>query len=255
MRVCIVETPQRIGEVSADWIQQLVAENSRLVLGVATGSSPVTIYEQLASRRADGQIDLSEVTGFALDEYVGLPTAHEQSYAHFVAEHVEKPLGMRPGAIRVPDGLADDLRAAASEFEDAIARAGGIGLQILGVGTNGHVGFNEPSSSLGSRTRVKTLAAQTLADNARFFADPSEVPRLCVTQGLGTILEAKRVLLVASGASKAAAVAAIVEGPVSAMWPGSVLQHHPDTTVVIDEAAAANLTLTDYYRSTPFPER
>jgi glucosamine-6-phosphate deaminase len=141
-----------------------------------------------------------------------------------------------------------DLAAACRDYEAAIAAAGGIDVQILGVGANGHIGFNEPSSSFASRTRIKTLAARTRADNARFFASADEVPQHCLTQGLGTIMEARQVVLVAQGAAKAAAVAAIVEGPVSARWPGSILQHHPNAVVVVDEAAAARLELADYYR-------
>jgi glucosamine-6-phosphate deaminase len=149
----------------------------------------------------------------------------------------------------VPDGLATDLDAAARSFEAAIADAGGVDLQLLGIGRNGHVGFNEPSSSLSSRTRVKTLAPGTRRDNARFFADPEQMPRLCVTQGLGTIMAARQVLLVAAGTEKADAIAATIEGPVTSRWPGSVLQFHPAATIVVDVEAAARLELRDYYLS------
>ena len=150
----------------------------------------------------------------------------------------------------MPDGRADDIEAACAEYEAAIRDAGGIDLQILGIGANGHVGFNEPTSSFASRTRIKTLAPQTRADNARFFDDPDEVPTHCLTQGLGTIMAARELLLVAQGESKAAAIAGAVEGPVSSMCPGSILQFHQHATVIIDDAAAGELTLTDYYRHT-----
>jgi glucosamine-6-phosphate deaminase len=150
--------------------------------------------------------------------------------------------------VHVPDGGADDLEAAAEEYERALADAGGVDVQLLGIGGNGHIGFNEPTSSFGSRTRIKTLTARTRADNARFFASPDEVPLHCLTQGLGTILGARRLLLVAQGEGKAAAVAAAVEGPLTSMCPGSALQLHPRATVVVDEAAAARLTLIDHYR-------
>ena len=148
----------------------------------------------------------------------------------------------------VPDGRLDGIAHAGEVYEAAIMDAGGIALQILGIGTDGHIGFNEPGSSFASRTRVKTLTEQTRADNARFFASPDEVPMHCITQGLGTILEAGQLVLLAFGRSKAAALAAAVEGPVSASVPGSAIQLHPHVTVVVDEDAAAELTRADYYR-------
>src|SRR5262249_38303139 len=160
------------------------------------------------------------------------------------------PLGLNPDAVSVPDGLAASLPRACEEYELAIARAGGVDVQILGIGSDGHIGFNEPSSSLASRTRIKTLTEQTRRDNARFFESIADGPRHCVTQGLGTILDAKHLLLLASGLAKADAVAAAVEGPVSAMCPASVMQLHRHATVIVDEDAASRLTLTDYYRST-----
>jgi glucosamine-6-phosphate deaminase len=152
--------------------------------------------------------------------------------------------------VRVPDGCAADLDAAAAEYEEAIAAAGGVDVQILGIGANGHVGFNEPTSSFASRTRIKTLAPRTRADNARFFASPDEVPTHCLTQGLGTILDARELVLVAQGTAKAEAVAAAVEGPLSSMCPASALQLHPRAGVLVDEAAGSRLRLADYYRHT-----
>ncbi len=157
---------------------------------------------------------------------------------------------MDPALVRVPDGLADDLDAASEGYDAAIAAAGGVDLQILGIGANGHIGFNEPSSSFASRTRIKTLAPQTRADNARFFDGLDEVPTHCVTQGLGTIMEARELVLVAQGEKKADAIARVVEGPTSSRWPGSILQWHRRATVIVDEAAASRLELADYYRYT-----
>lgn len=242
------DTP-RLGVVAADRIQRLIRHRPDAVLGFATGSSPIAVYEELALRVAARDLDLTEARGFALDEYIGLAPDDPQSYASFIRERVERPLGMREGTVRVPDGTAADPRAGGDDFEAAICDAGGIDLQILGLGANGHVGFNEPGSSLGSRTRVKTLAARTRADNARFFDHPELVPRLCITQGLATISEARTILVVATGAAKARAVAAVTEGPVTSMCPGSVLQHHPRVTLVVDEAAASGLALIDYHRS------
>jgi len=150
----------------------------------------------------------------------------------------------------VPDGFAKDLQAACQAYEDRILAVGGVDIQFLGVGTNGHIGFNEPTSSLSSRTRIKTLAAKTLEDNARFFDSIDDVPRHCLTQGLGTIMDARNVILVATGTNKAHAIAQVIEGPITAMYPGSVLQLHQHATIVVDEEAAAELTLIDYYKAT-----
>ncbi len=248
MEVIVRPTPDDVARVAADVVAGVVARRPAAVLGVATGSSPVGVYAELARRVEDGRLDLSGVTAFALDEYVGLPAGHPQAYAAVVARDVTGPLRLDPARVHVPDGGAADLEAAAEDYERAIADAGGVDLQLLGIGGNGHVGFNEPTSSFGSRTRIKTLTARTRADNARFFASPDEVPLHCLTQGLGTILGARRLLLVAQGEAKAEAVAAAVEGPLTSMCPGSALQLHPRATVVVDEAAAARLTLLDHYR-------
>jgi glucosamine-6-phosphate deaminase len=248
VEVIVRPTPDDVARVAADVVAGVVARRPAAVLGLATGSSPVGVYAELARRVADGLLDASGVTAFALDEYVGLPAGHPQRYAAVVARDVTGPLRLDPARVHVPDGHAADLEAAAEEYERAIAAAGGVDVQLLGIGANGHIGFNEPTSSFGSRTRIKTLTERTRADNARFFASPDEVPLHCLTQGLGTILEARRLLLVAQGEAKAEAVAAAVEGPLTSMCPGSALQLHPRATVVVDEAAAARLTLVDHYR-------
>ncbi|WP_144719843.1 glucosamine-6-phosphate deaminase [Agrococcus jejuensis] len=249
MEVVIVAGSVEVGAFAAGRIAEIVAAKPEAVLGVATGSSPLETYRALAARR-DAGLDLSRVSAFALDEYVGIAHDHPESYHAVVDREVVQPLGLDASRVRVPDGLAADLDAAAEDYEAQIAAAGGVDVQLLGIGGNGHIGFNEPTSSLVSRTRVKTLAPATREANARFFDSLDQVPMHCLTQGLGTILDAKRALLVAQGASKAHAIAQIVEGPVSSMWPGSVLQLHRHATIVIDEAAASELTLTDYYRYT-----
>ncbi len=238
-----------MGQVAAARIAHAIAGRPSPVLGVATGASPIAVYDELSLQAKRGTIDFSAARGFALDEYVGLRPDDVRSYAYFVRHRIEEPLGMAAGAIRVPDGMAVDLDRAADDFDAAVTNAGGVDVQLLGIGTNGHIGFNEPSSSLASRTRVKTLSAGTRHDNARFFADAADVPALCLTQGLGTISEARQVVLVAAGAGKARAIAAMAEGPVTSMCPGSVLQLHPHTTIVVDEAAAGELALRDYYRA------
>ena len=247
MEVIICSTAEEVGRRAADRIVKELAGLSTPVLGVATGSSPLAVYRELAGKVAAGEIDFSHAMAFALDEYVGIDRSHPQSYAEAIRQTVTEPLGMDPKRVHVPNGMAADLHAAAAAYDAAIGEAGGVDVQILGIGSNGHIGFNEPTSSFSSRTRVKTLTQQTREDNARFFEDEADVPQHCVTQGLGTILDAKMALLVASGEQKADAVAAMVEGPVSAMCPGSVLQFHRRAVIYVDEAAASKLTLRDYY--------
>lgn len=246
--VVIVENAPAAGALVADEIVRLITAKPDAVLGLATGSTPLPVYEALAPRVAG--IDVSRVRGFALDEYVGIDPAHPESYRSVITREVVEPLGLDPALIRTPNGQIDGVEHAGDDYEAAIEAVGGVDLQILGIGTDGHIGFNEPGSSFASRTRVKTLTEQTRKDNARFFDRIDDVPMHCITQGLGTILRARHLVLLAFGAGKAKAVAAAVEGPVSAMLPGSAIQLHEHVTVVVDEAAASELTLADYYRYT-----
>lgn len=246
--VVIVEDAASAGALVADEIVRLVRANPDAVLGLATGSTPLPVYEALRSRLAG--VDLSRVRGFALDEYVGIDPAHPESYRSVITREVVEPLGLDPRRIHVPDGSLEGIEHAGEDYERAITEAGGVDLQILGIGTDGHIGFNEPGSSFASLTRVKTLTEQTREDNARFFDSVDDVPRHCITQGLGTILRARHLVLLAFGESKAEAVAGAVEGPLTASLPGSAIQLHPHATVVIDEAAAAHLANADYYRYT-----
>ena len=251
MEVIITAGEAEIGVLAADAIGALLHRKPDAVLGLATGSSPLVIYDELANRHAAGQISFAAVRGFTLDEYVGLPAGHSERYRNVIDEVFVSRVDFADGAVAGPDGLATDIPAACAAYEDAIRAAGGIDLQILGIGTDGHIGFNEPGSSLASRTRIKTLTAQTRPDHARFFGgDIAAGPTHWLTQGLGTILDARHVILVATGRRKAEAVHHLVEGAVSAMWPGTVLQHHPHVTVLLDEAAAGRLQLVDYYRET-----
>ncbi|WP_395307473.1 glucosamine-6-phosphate deaminase [Mycobacterium sp. AMU20-3851] len=251
MEVIITAGPAEIGVLAADAIGALLQRKPDAVLGLATGSSPLAIYDELANRCAAGRISFAGARGFTLDEYVGLPADHPERYRNVIDEVLVSRVDFADGAVAGPDGLAADIPAACAAYEDAIRAAGGIDLQILGIGTDGHIGFNEPGSSLASRTRIKTLTTQTRSDNARFFGgDIDAVPTHCLTQGLGTILDARHVILVAIGAQKAEAVHHLVEGAVSAMWPASVLQHHRHVSVLLDEAAAGRLQLIDHYRQT-----
>lgn len=248
MEVVICRDADQVGEVAADRVTQYLAGIPTPVIGLATGSSPLRLYAELARRVEAGTFDVSHGLGFALDEYVGLDPTHPESYRSVLTRTVVEPMRMDPARVRVPDGMAPDLQAAADAFDDAIAAVGGVDVQILGIGSNGHLGFNEPFSSLSSRTRVKTLTPQTRADNARFFPSLADVPTRCITQGLGTIMDSRAAILVATGENKAAAVAAMIEGPVAAVCPASVLQFHPRVVIVIDEAAAARLLHADYFR-------
>lgn len=244
--IVIVRDKEAAGALVADHIAALIRENPETVLGLATGSTPLPVYEALRSR-LEG-IDVSRVRGFALDEYVGIDPAHPESYRSVITREVVEPLGLDPALIRTPDGSTLGIEHHGEEYEAAILDAGGIDLQILGIGTDGHIGFNEPGSSFASQTRVKTLTEQTRRDNARFFDSIDDVPMHCITQGLGTILRARHLVLLAFGEGKAAAVAGAVEGPLSASLPGSAIQLHARATVVVDEAAASQLTRADYYR-------
>jgi glucosamine-6-phosphate deaminase len=247
--VVIVSDPGAGGEIAADLIARLVAAKPDAVLGLATGSTPLPVWSALAARRAAAHpVDLGRVRGFALDEYIGLPDGHPQSYRAVITREVVEPLGLDPALVRVPGDDGGPTEGAGERYEALIAAAGGVDLQVLGIGRTGHIGFNEPGSSLASRTRVKTLTEQTRADNARFFDTPDQVPRHCLTQGLGTILDARHLVLLAFGEAKAAAVAGAVEGPVSSSLPGSAIQLHPYVTVIVDDAAAARLAYADYYR-------
>ena len=246
--VVIVSGKEQAGRIVAEEIARLIRERADAVLGLATGSTPMPVYEAL--RESLRGVDVSRVRGFALDEYVGLDPAHPESYRSVITREVVEPLGLDPSLVQVPDGRVDGIEQAGDAYERAIAAAGGVDRQLLGIGTDGHIGFNEPGSSFASRTRVKTLTRQTREDNARFFDSVDDVPMHCITQGLGTILDARHLVLLAFGEAKAEAVAGAVEGPVTASLPGSAIQLHPHVTVVVDEAAASRLRFADYYRYT-----
>lgn len=251
MEVILVASEDAVGELAAAKVARIASQvGPEVVLGVATGSSPSSTYQALATRVQAGTLDLTHATAFALDEYVGLPHGHAQSYESVIRRDVTVPLRMDPRRVHCPDGFAEDLEKAGPRYEEMIAAAGGVDVQILGVGANGHIGFNEPGSSLSSRTRVKTLTERTRLDNQRFFPSLDEVPQHCLTQGLGTIMAARHLVLVAHGPAKAAAIAGVAEGPITTMCPGSVLQMHPQVTIIVDEAAASQLQLADYYRDT-----
>ncbi|MDP9166575.1 MAG: glucosamine-6-phosphate deaminase [Actinomycetota bacterium] len=251
MEVIVCRDTSEIGAIAADAIGALLARKPDAVLGLATGSSPLAIYDEVATRCDAGLISFARARGFTLDEYVGLPPDHPERYRTVIDRDFTSRVDIPADAVHSPDGSASDIPAACQAYEDAIHAAGGVDLQILGIGTDGHVAFNEPGSSLASRTRIKTLTHQTRVDNARFFGDDVDaVPTHCLTQGLATIMSARHLVLVATGRTKAEAVHHLIEGAVSAMWPATILQHHPHVTVLLDDAAARRLQLVDYYRET-----
>ncbi|OTA25971.1 glucosamine-6-phosphate deaminase [Alloscardovia macacae] len=246
--VLIVKTQEEAGAIYAQAVGEAIKANPKLVLGLATGSTPHAAYQALAKKVKDEGIDVSQVRGFALDEYAGLDPEHPESYHSVIRREVVEPVGLNPELINVPNGALETLPHAGADYDAAIEAAGGVDIQILGIGTDGHIGFNEPGSSLASPTRMKTLTEQTRIDNARFFdGDLSQVPTHCITQGVGTIMKARHLILLAFGEGKADAVAASVEGPVTSICPASALQMHPHATFIVDEAAASKLQYAQYY--------
>ncbi|MDH3253324.1 MAG: glucosamine-6-phosphate deaminase, partial [Ignavibacteria bacterium] len=225
---------------------QIVADRLRrkpdLILGLATGSTPIGLYKELIRMHKEEGLDFSKVRTFNLDEYVGLSPTHEQSYHYFMKENFFKYVNVPEQSIHIPDGIADDIDAFCAWYEERMEKIGGIDVQILGIGRNGHIAFNEPGSSFGSRTRVKTLTEKTRKDNARFFKGMNEVPPYAITMGIGTIMDAKELVLVANGPGKADAIKASVEGPLTGQCPASVIQLHQSAFVLVTRDAAAQLT-------------
>ncbi|MEU6583890.1 glucosamine-6-phosphate deaminase [Nocardia sp. NPDC046763] len=248
MELVITDNAAEAGVLAGRIMADHVRRGARAI-GLATGSSPLGAYRELIRQYREEGLSFAGVQAFLLDEYIGLPPGHPQSYRQFIRDEFTAHVDFADTDVHSPDGNAADIPAAAAAYERAIAENGPIAVQILGIGANGHIGFNEPGSSLRSRTRVKTLTPTTREDNARFFDDDlAQVPTHVLTQGLGTIGDAGHLLMIATGAGKAEAVAAAVEGPLSAFCPASILQMHPHATVIVDPEAAARLQAADYYR-------
>lgn len=239
-------------ESAARLVEQIIAgelrRNHSLVLGLATGRTMEGVYKLLVKSHRENDLDFSLCRTFNLDEYVGLPPGDPHSYRYYMNERLFSQVNLDPRNTYLPDGMAKDLDAECREYEEKIKRCGGIDLQILGIGKAGHIGFNEPLSALRSRTRVKTLSPVTVGQNAGFFGGPDRVPRRAITMGVGTILDCRRCILLATGESKAGVIAQAVEGPITSMISATALQLHPRCTVIVDEAAAKDLKAADYYR-------
>lgn len=245
MDIIIKQTAQAASDVAARYIAKTLNEKPNAVLGLATGSTPLPLYQRLIEMK----LDWSQVTTFNLDEYVGLPRDHSQTYYTFMWENLFRHTNINPANVFIPDGNASDIPKFCAEYEALILEKGGIDIQVLGIGTDGHIGFNEPTSSFASRTRIKTLTEQTRKDNARFFDNNlEEVPIHCITMGIGTIMDARQTILLAFGDNKAPIIAQTVEGPIAAINPASILQMHPNATFCIDEKAAALLKRKDYFQ-------
>lgn len=248
MEIIIKATAAEAQEEAARIMARQVWTKPDSVLGLATGSTPIGVYSILASLHRESGLDFSRVKTFNLDEYVGLASDHPHSYREFMRQHLFSKINVAPANVHFPDGETSDVPAHCEAYEAAIRASGGIDLQLLGIGSDGHIGFNEPSSSLASRTRIKTLTPQTVKDNARFFGAVDLVPRHVITMGVGTIMDARACLLLAFGEGKAGAVAGMAEGPITADLPASALQMHRVCKLIVDEAAASKLRRADYYR-------
>lgn len=250
MEIILTENPTQAADLATREILRALETKPDLVLGLATGSTPLEIYRRLASAQHKSGVDFSRVHTFNLDEYLDLPPDHAQSYRSFMQKNLFDHINIPADNIHFPPSDGERLRARCEEYEQLMRDLGGIDIQILGIGSNGHIGFNEPTSALRSRTRIKTLTEKTLADNSRFYREGETQPMLASTMGIGTILDVRRVLLQAFGEKKAEAIRAMVEGPVSSICPGSALQLHSHTTIYLDAGAAGLLQLRDYYRHT-----
>ena len=248
MEVVIRPTPEKAVALTAQIVAQAVRAKPDLVLGLATGRTMERLYAELVRLRRDEALDLLACRTFNLDEYVGLPPADEGSYHYYMNRHFFRPAELDPERTHLPNGMASDLGRECRQYEERIRHFGGIDLQVLGIGKAGHIGFNEPLSAFQSRTREKALSPATIAQNSGLFADPARMPRRALTMGVGTILEAKRLLMLVTGESKAEILARAVEGPVTAMVSASAIQLHPRCVVICDEAAAGTLKEAEYYR-------
>ncbi|WP_127942710.1 glucosamine-6-phosphate deaminase [Mycoplasma sp. ATU-Cv-703] len=239
MEVIVLPTASAVDHYGANLLDQFIRHNPRARLGLATGQTPLGIYARLVKLHELHKTDWSQVETFNLDEYLGLSPEHAFSYHHYMRENLFEHVNLSPNKTHLPDPTGDPVKNSAT-YEKALEK--GLDYQLLGIGQNAHIGFNEPGSSFESKTRVVDLAASTIKANARYFPTRADVPRQAISMGISTILRARKILLVATGSNKASAIKASLEGPVSPKVPASVLQRHPDVTVLLDRAAASKLT-------------
>lgn len=248
MEIIIEQDATAASALGARIIGNFIRATQACTLGLATGGTPLLLYQELVTLHKKEGLNFSHVTTFNLDEYLGLSPSHPSSYNTYMWKNFLSQINIPEYRVHIPDGLAPDVGAFCKQYEAAIQAAGGIDIQILGIGTDGHIGFNEPTSSLTSRTRIKTLTQQTIRDNQEYFSGDNEVPRHVITMGIGTIMESRMIVMLAFGRKKAKAIADAVEGPITSMVPASILQMHQKAVIIIDEAAAAKLKKAEYYR-------
>jgi len=253
MEVIIQPNAERAAQAAADFIARALIAKPDLVLGLATGCTMEPVYDRLVQKNREEGLDFSRCRTFNLDEYVGLAADNPGSYHYFMRQRFFDNVNIDLRNTHLPDGMAKDLEAECANYEKLIAASGGIDLQVLGIGLNGHLGFNEPLSEFHSRTRLQTLSRMTRAQNAPLFPSLNRVPHCAITMGVGTILEARHCLLLATGAEKAAIVAGAIEGPLTAMITATALQLHPACTIVLDEEAAGRLKKNDHYQRIVVP--
>ncbi|PCI88923.1 MAG: glucosamine-6-phosphate deaminase [Hyphomicrobiales bacterium] len=247
MKILITDSADSAAQKAASFMQQFVIDKPNAVLGLATGGTMLKVYHHMIEFFKAGDFSYANVQTFNLDEYVGLAGTHPASYRYYMNENLFQHIDINLANTHLPNGQSDDLPAEANRYEDAIHQAGGLDAILLGLGKNGHIGFNEPASSLASRTRLKTLAKSTREANMKYFKHIDDVPKYAITMGIRTILDTQNCILIATGKAKAQAVADMIEGPMSANCPASALQMHQYTTVILDKAAASKLKNLDYY--------
>lgn len=239
MRILIEKDYAAISRKAALMVAGQILLKPNSVLGLPTGGTPLGMYQELIRMYDRGEVDFSEVVTFNLDEYYQLPPEHEQSYYYFMRHNLFNHINVKPENIHLPKGTCADVEKECADYEESLRKAGGIDLQVLGIGVNGHIGFIEPDQRLSVQTKLVSLTKETIAANSRFFAAPEDVPRYAISMGLGAILNAKRIILLASGKSKASAIKETVNGYVSAQTPSSILQTHADVTIILDQEAAS----------------
>ena len=246
MRIIVCENYEEVSKKAAQMILSQVTLKPNSVLGLATGSTPIGMYENLVSLNKKGDIDFSEVRTFNLDEYYKLPKENDQSYHYFMYKNLFDHININPENIHIPNGMTDDVDAECERYDELIKEAGGVDIQVLGIGNNAHIGFNEPTINFEKGTHLVQLEDSTIEANSRFFASEEEVPKKAVSMGIGTILKSKKIVLLASGEGKAEAIAKTVYGDIDPMVPASALQLHNDVIIILDEAAASQLKPEDY---------
>ncbi len=241
MKIIVTKTYEELSRKAANLFASQLILKPNSVIGLATGSSPIGMYQELIRIYNEGDIDFKEVVSFNLDEYIGLSPDNEQSYHYFMQQNLFSHINLRPENIHIPSGIALDMEVAAKTYDKMIEEAGGIDVQVLGIGNNGHIGFNEPDVKFEARTHIVELEQDTIEANARFFKSIEEVPTKAISMGIKNIMQSRKIVLIATGEGKAKAIQGMIEGPITPELPASVLQLHPDVTIILDEAAASLL--------------